>query len=141
MDFFGPGSEEIWNEQINEMFSKKKDSEINIILQVVSLLIYQNANSTLLVDLYKLLGPEKFSQMVLLLDGTLFKLPSASEFKESLVVALCFYYKEIKGFSWQEIKDKFPFEISGISCGIKIKQLNNFLQQKVKELFTKEDIK
>ena len=123
--------------QIEELFNKKKDSEIDLILKILSLVIYKQSTNTDIVELYRLLGPEKLSQLVMLFDGRTIKLPSANEFKESLILCLVYYYKEIKNEDWSKIKEHFPFEISGISFGIQVKQLDNFLIQKMNEIFNK----
>lgn len=134
MKFF-EGSMSIENDQIDQLFSKKKDSEMDVILKILSIIIYQTSHSTDVVEIYNLLGTEKFSQLVMLLDGRKINLPSLLEFRESLILALIYYYKEMKNYSWEDVKNKIPFDISNISYGIKIKQLNNYLQQKLYEFF------
>lgn len=136
-------STNISDDQLNQLFSKKKDTEIEIILQILSLIIYNNATNTDIVELYRILGPEKFSQVIMLFDGRQVKLPSSEEFKDCLTLSLIYYYHEIKQLPWSSIKEKFPFDISTISYGIKIKQFNNFVQQKINEFFRqleKEDL-
>lgn len=132
MNLFGD-STDISDSQIEDLFKRKKETEMDLILKVVSIIMYQTANSTEMVELYKLLGVEKFSQLLMILDGRTFRLPTANEFKEDLILALVFYYKEVLQYPWNKIKEKFPFEISGISYGIKIKRLNNFCLQKMQE--------
>ena len=132
-------STSISDAQLDIMFSKKKDSEMDLILRALSITLYQNSQSTDIIELYKLLGPEKFSQVLMILDGRPTKLPSSVEFRESLILALVYYYKEIKLLDWEQIKAKFPFEISGISYGIRIKQLSNFIRQKMDEYLRQID--
>jgi len=123
--------------QIEELFNKKKDSEIDLILKILSLIIYKQSTNTDIVELYRLLGPEKLSQLIMLFDSRTIKLPSASEFKESLILCLVYYYKEIKNEDWAKIKEHFPFEISGISYGIQVKQLSNFIIMHLNEIFNR----
>jgi hypothetical protein len=125
--------------QIEELFNKKKDSEIDLILKILSLIIYKQSTNTDIVELYRLLGPEKLSQLIMLFDGRTIKLPPANEFKENLVLCLVYYYKEIKNEPWSKIKEHFPFEISGISYGIQVKQLSNFILMHMETLFKKMD--
>lgn len=124
-------STNISDDQLEQLFSKKKEKEIEVILKILSIIIYNNATSLDVVKLYKILGPEKFSQVIMLLEGRQLKLPTSSDFKDNLTLSLMYYYRYMKNLSWKTIKQKFPYEVSTISYGIKIKQLNNFMQQKI----------
>jgi hypothetical protein len=130
---------DIFDSQIDEVFGKKKESEMDIILKTLSMVIYENSSNTDTMELYKLLGMENFVKVISLFDGRTVKLPSADEFKENLILSLIYYYKEIKQFTWEQIKEKLPFEISGIRYGIKIKNLNNYIRQKLEELLSNFD--
>ena len=130
-------STDIFDAQIEEAFSKPKDTEMDLILKVVSLLIYKNSTSTDIVEMYKVLGMENFTKIVMLFDGRTVKFPTKQEITNTLINSLVYYYREIKNLSWEDVKEKFPFEISGISCGIQFKQLENFLEQKINEIYKK----
>ena len=129
----------IFDDQIEEVFSKKKDNEMSLILKTLSMILYQSSNNTDIVELYRLMGMENFVKVISLFDGRTVKLPSADEFKEDLILSLIYYYREIKQLSWEQVKEKLPFEISGIRYGIKIKNLNNYIRQKMEELMNSID--
>ncbi len=128
-------STNIFENQIGNLFEKKKDTEMDLILKIVSLIVYSESVNTDLVELYRLLKLEDFVKVITLFDGRNIKLPTSGELKEFLVLSLVYYYRTVKNLSWEKIKEKFPFEISGISFGIKVKNLDNFIRQKINEYF------
>lgn len=134
MDLF-KGSHDIFDEHLRDMFIKPKDTEMDLILKTVSLLIYKNCNNIDIIELYRLVGLETFTKIIMLFDGRSVKFPSKKEISDNLIYSLVYYYKEIQGLSWEKIKEKFPFEISGISCGIQIKQLDNFMRQNIESIY------
>jgi hypothetical protein len=127
-------SKNIFEKQINEVFGKKKSTEMDLILKILSIIIYQNATNTDIIELYKMLDLETFVKIITLFDGRPVRLPSSDVMKENLILSLIYYYKEIKKENWEQIKKHFPFEISGISYGLRLKQINNFIRQKINEL-------
>jgi hypothetical protein len=120
--------------QIEELFSKRKENEIDIIFKTLSLIIYNNTNEIDILEMYKTLDLNDFIKLIYLFDGKVIRFPTIKDIKESLVLSLVYYFREIKNYSWSETKEKFPFEISGISYGIKLKSLNNFIRQKMDEM-------
>lgn len=129
---------DVFEEQLNELFLRKDDKDLNIVLQALSLILYQNSHNTDLVELYHLLDLEGFVKVVTLYEDRTVEFPSKDEIKESIILSLCFYYKEIENKSWAEIKDILPFEISSHSYASKIKNLNKFIKKKLKEIFAED---
>jgi hypothetical protein len=133
------GTNNITDLQLEQLFSPKKTTEMDIVLRTVELLLYENYNSTNIVEIYKLLGLENFSKLVQLFDGRTIKLPTKQELTDNLISSLVYYYRNIQNESWEEVKAHFPFEISGIKHGIQVKHLNTFIQQKLEETLRKLD--
>ncbi len=83
-----------------------------------------------IVEIYNLLGTEKFTELIELLDGQTVKFPSKEEFKETLITALCFYYRKYLGKSWTEIKDLIGDDkLKSIKYSIHISQLQRFMDE------------
>jgi hypothetical protein len=81
-----------------------------------------------LVELYNLLGTQKFMDLLDLCDGKTIKFPTKESFKESVQTALCYYYKEYKGMSWDDIKIKLQDEeLQTTKVGLKIHSLQRFI--------------
>lgn len=123
----------VWESQLDELFSKKADTEIELIFEIVSL-IMNSGSSDNIQNLYSLLDLENFIRVITLFDGKTIKFPSKQSLKETFIWALCYYYKEIKQMSWREIEKLIPYEISTISYGIRIKQLNKHIEKEIHEI-------
>lgn len=130
---------EIFEEQLNDIFLHSTEDKNNLILESLSLLLRMPSSNKDLIDLYNLLGLEGFVSVMTLFENRTITFPSKHEVKELILTALIFYYREVENLSWEEIKNKIPFEFSSISYSIKIKKLNKFLSDKLYELFTEEE--
>lgn len=55
-------------------------------------------------EIYKLLGVEKFTELITLVDGATLSFPSKEEFKETVTTVLCYYFRDVEKKEWPEIK-------------------------------------
>jgi len=124
----------VFQKQINEIFAPKQGTEFDILLKMVSIILFQNPNSHSLMNLYKTFPLEDFFRIIELFDGQTIKFFTREELKEALILSLCYYYKEVEQKPWPEIHRLVPFEVSPISYGTKIKSLNSFLMNKLQDL-------
>ncbi len=132
---------DIFEDKIRNLFKKEKTTDMDLILEVLSLIIYNTQNNTDIIELYKLLNLDSFVKIITLFDGRIVKFPTKKFLRNSLLLSILYYYREIKNKSWEEIKQEFPFDISSISYGIQIKNLNNFIRQKMYEILKNLDDK
>lgn len=130
---------EVFEEQIDKLFSHKSTSNIDTLMNVLSLLVYQNTNNGDITDLYNTLTLNDFVKVITLFEGRTVKFPAKKDIKEWLILALCYYYREVEGMEWDEIHKILPFKISSISYGIKIRNLDRYIEQKMRELFMEEN--
>jgi len=130
---------EIFEEQLNDIFSNSTDEKTNVVLKALSILLRMPESNQDLTDLYSLLGIEGFVSVMTLFENRTITFPSKHEVKDLILTALIYYYREVENLSWEEIKNKLPFEFSSISYSIKIKKMNSFLSNKLYELFTNEE--
>ncbi|OQA15562.1 MAG: hypothetical protein BWY64_02839 [bacterium ADurb.Bin363] len=132
---------------IDEYFRKEEELEKNNFDQL-TLYIYSLESQTN-SDLYmlaKLLKKEDLDKMVSYFDGDVIRLPSKEEYKSCVLTALCFYLKEIKQWTWPEIKqylnlpDNYKDELSSISIGGKINKVKASLgKDLLKALYATEE--
>ena len=127
-------STNVFEEQVNRIFTKHKSDEVELILKALSLILYSTQNNTDIVELYRTIGLDAFIKIINLFDGRTVKFPPKKVIKNYLILALSYYYKEVEGKDWETIKQEFPFDITSISYGIQIKNLNNFIKQKMYEI-------
>lgn len=87
-------------------------------------------------DLYilgKLLKTEDVKKIVDYYDGDSIRVPRKEEYRVSMLVALCFFLKVIKGYDWADIKDfiNLPENSSDILSTISIGRKINNIQQRL----------
>jgi hypothetical protein len=122
----------VFEKQMRETL--KPIDEQNSLFSAIALVFYHNAKTSEIYDVYKLLGIENFVKLIHLLDGRTIHLPTSSELQELILLATCFYYREVEGLEWDEIHDKVPFQFSSISMAYKLKSLNSAIRTELKEI-------
>ena len=119
----------VLEDRLNQALGKEEESIISDLMKL-ALLKSANLDENLLIytEVYNLLGLEKFTALVSLLDGKSLELPSREVFKETLLTVLAYYYRDVKNESWQTIKEKLGMpDLNTIKLGIKAGQYGNFL--------------
>jgi hypothetical protein len=93
-----------------------------------------------LLEVYTTLGSTQFTKLISIINGKTLSFPSISDYQESIVSALSYYYKEILGLEWKEIKEKLSLaDHDSIKYGIRIRQLRSFIdEQMLKKLGMKD---
>lgn len=117
--------------KINEALGAKEESVVSDLIKL-SLLKKASKNQDLLVytELYNLLGIEKFTEVISLLDGKTVTFPTKEDFKDSVVTVLCYYYRNVKGLEWSEIKDLLGMpDINTIKQGIRASQYESYIKE------------
>ncbi len=91
-------------------------------------------------DLYilgRLLKSEDVKKIIDYYDGDYIRVPRKEEYRISMLVALCFFLKVIKGYEWDDIKDfiNLPENASDTLSTISIgRKINNIQKQLGKDL-------
>jgi hypothetical protein len=112
----------------------KTDQSKKIIEDVIRLHLFKNAekNEALLslVEVYDLLGLDRFTGLLQLLGGKTITFPRKEDFKDTIQLAICYYYKNVEGKEWSEIKELLgdPDELPTIKYGIRMQQFQSFLR-------------
>lgn len=125
----------IIDNQIERLFSKQSPTEMDLILSILSIIFYKNNMNKDIVDLYNIVDINSFVKIINLFDGKSVKLPTKNNFKEELIFAILYYYKKVKGYEWDKIKQIVDFPINGIKYGIKINSLSDYIKESINKLF------
>jgi len=81
-------------------------------------------------ELYSLLGPAKFAEVVELMNGRTVQFPTSESFKETIMIAIYYYYRFFKGKEWKDIDQLFGSEdVSHVKMGIRVNFLHQFIQK------------
>lgn len=122
----------LFQQNVNNIM--KEDTSKDLIEDLIRLNMFKNAEKDekqlVLVELYNLLGPEKFMEVMDLLGGKTIKFPHKSDFKETIQIALCYYYRQFKDYSWEQIKDLIKDDdLSSVKLGVRVQQLQRFINK------------
>lgn len=136
----------IFQDRINEIVESTVASEI--IKDLIHLQMFKsaekNSKNLALVEIFNLLGVEKFTELIDLLDGKTIKFPTKDTLKEYVIIALCFYHKKYFGRTWPEIKEIIGDDkLKSIKYGLRVQNLETFikyLQDKTGERFSLEGL-
>lgn len=120
----------LFQDKLNDIM--KDEPTKDMILDLIELQLYKNAEKDdkklVYVELYNLLGVEKFMEVMDILSGKTIKFPEKDDFKETIQIALSYYYKYYMGYSWDEIKTRIgDEEMSSVKFGIKCQKLQRFI--------------
>lgn len=129
--------------RINEALGKYEETIVSDLIKL-SLLKTNERDSSLLLysEIFNLLGPDKFTALVNILDGKSLKFPSKEKFKDITLLAVCYYYKNVERKSWDEIKDILGKpDLNTIKLGIRINQLHSQLSEMMDKIINEETAK
>lgn len=120
---------------LDSYFLQEKEDTKKIINQIFLYVASLQEERNDLYVLAKILDDDTLWELISFYSGEVIKMPSKEEALESLLVTTCFYLKEIKGWSWSEVKnfmnlpEKYQEQISNISLGGKINKLKKQLNK------------
>lgn len=112
----------------------KSCEEIDLIEDLIGLQMFKQAEKNpdflALKELYNYLGTEKFMGVMDILAEKKIKFPSKESFRETIQVALCWYYRKYKNLDWPEIKALLKDDsLSTVKYGIKVQNLQTFMNK------------
>ena len=128
-----PGN--ILEQRINEALGKGEESIISDLIKL-SLMKKASKDSDCLIytEVYNLLGLEKFSELVSLIDGRTLHLPTKEELRDTVITVLCYYYRNVKKMEWVDIKEKLGIQdINAVRQGIRSSQFESYLKELVEK--------
>lgn len=120
----------VFQENVNNIM--KDQDQLNLIKELIKLQMFKNSekSSSLLqlIEVYNYLGIDKFMGVMDILAGKTIKFPKKNDFKETVEVAICYYYHQVENYSWNKIKEMISddeFQVKKMS--IKVDQLQKFI--------------
>ena len=129
----------LWLDKLKTILETKPKSEEELFLDILAMLIYSRYNDDLSL-VYKQLGLDEFISLVNHVSGKTIEFPTQEDLKDSVMTALCYYYKEVKGMEWDEIHHKLPYDdINSIKYGKRISRLNRDMKKEMEVMFQEID--
>lgn len=132
----------IWEEELDKLFANVQKSDSDLLMNILTIVVFNRFNSKV-GKLYKIIGNmDKFSEILKEFSNQDMRFPDINDFKDALILALVYYYKKVKLYSWEEIQSLIKYEkdipirygkrIASIDRTIK-KQLDDILNPKSKK--------
>ena len=124
----------VLEQRLNEALGTDQEKTIITDLMHLSLLKKAQLNTDDLVydEMFKLLGLETFSDLISLLDGRTVTFPTRDEFRDTLMTVLCYYYRNVEGKDWAEIRDILGVQdLNAIKEGIRASQFEAFIKKMI----------
>lgn len=91
-----------------------------------------NESWRILMELFNELGSIQFAKIISILRGRTITFPSEEEYQDSIITALCYYYKEVEGLDWEQIKNRIDIhKLNTIKYGIRVQQLKGFIDEQI----------
>jgi len=111
----------------------KTDPAKDLIQDIFRLHLFKNAEKSesllTLVEVYDLVGFDRFVDLINVFDGLTITFPSKEDLKETVQLAIAYYYRNIQGKTWAETKEAMRMDdLPTIKYGIRITQLQTFLE-------------
>ena len=122
----------LFQKKINKILKENPIEEV--IKDLIKLhylrLASKNEEQLVLVEIYELLGSELFAELIETVNGRTVQFPDRESFKESVQIALCYYFKYLKHKKWDEIKEILQDEeVSSIKYGINCNKLAQYINE------------
>lgn len=98
--------------------SKKVSGDIN------------NQQWKMLLQLYEELGSKNFVKIIQIMGGNTITFPTKEETEDAITTAVSYYYREIEGKSWEDIRELLgstPVTNNPISLSLKVRNLKSFI--------------
>lgn len=117
--------------KINEALGSNEEEMISDLIKLCLMKpASKNQDYLVYTEIYNLLGLEKFTDLISLLDGKTVKFPTKEEFKDTVLTVLCYYYRNVLNLEWNDIKEKLGLpDINTIRQGIRSSQYEAFLKE------------
>lgn len=120
----------IFQQDINDIMKEREETALIEDLIGLQMLKDSEKDEKLLTlrELFDYLGVEKFMGVMNILAGKNIKFPQKESFKETIQIALCWYYKKVRNYDWETIKQLLKDEdLSSVKFGIKIQNFQKFM--------------
>ena len=123
-----------WKENLKSAYSST-DSFNKDIRTLMEIIIYTSFGEKI-GRLYKLVDNDKlFSKLIEEFENNEIQFPSKDDFTESIMTAIIYYYKEILGFSWEQIQQQLPYERDiGLRYCRKINNLGDKIKKRLQQI-------
>lgn len=123
----------VLQQKLKETLDVKSSALVSDLIKL-SLMKMAEKDENLLVytEVYNLLGIEKFTELISLVNGRPLTLPNKEDFKDTINTVLCYYYRTVEGKDWEEIKQLLADpDLNTIKYGIRATTFAEFINMMI----------
>ena len=139
-----PSARTVFQQKINNILPKEDKSSalFENIFKLQQIYVFEKAKSSpkvtdseawkVFIELFNELGSIEFSKVISIIKGKTLFFPTEEEYQDSIITALCYYYKEVEGMDWKQIKERVDIkDLNNIKFGIRVQQLKGFIDEQI----------
>jgi hypothetical protein len=130
-----------WESQMETILKPPKNTDMESFLSLIAIAM-NNRHDKNIAKMYNIVhNIEIFSDIMNAFSGMTVTFPNREDFKETILLGLSYYYKEMKGMNWDQIKKEMPFDnILPIKAERALLKLEKSIKSSIEELMnTKEE--
>lgn len=121
--------------KINEALGAEEE---DIISDLIKLSLMKRASRDvdclIYTEIFNVLGVDKFTDLVSLVNGKTITLPTKEDFKDTIITVLCYYYHIVLDKDWEEVKKILGMpDLNTIKQGIHSAQYESYLKELVEK--------
>lgn len=121
--------------KINEALGSDEEE---IISDLIKLSLMKKASRDydclIYTEIFNLLGVDRFTDLVSLVNGKTITLPTKEDFKDTIITVLCYYYHNVLNKDWDEIKKLLGMpDLNTIKQGIHSAQYEAYLKELIEK--------
>ena len=130
-------------EKLQHYFNVEKETAPKLIEQLALYLYYLESPNTDLYLLAKILPEDSLIKLIEYFGGDIIRIPTKEEHLQNKLLAIYYYFREIKQYSWPEIIQKLQLtdqqieQLNTYSLGHKIQQIKETLDKDLMKLVEK----
>lgn len=126
----------LFQQQLNEIMAD--DPSKQLISDLIHMQMHKNAEKDermlILIELFNMIGLDNFINIIDLIDGRPVKFPTREDFKDTIEIAICYYYKNFQNYDWSKIDGLLEERIKTKKMSSNIRQLERFMKERVEYL-------
>ena len=124
----------LWEENLYKAFEATPKSDTEILMSILTIIVFNRFGNDL-GHLYKIVGMEKFSKISEVFSEKTLRFPEANDLRQALVLALSYYYRNIKHMSWEDTQRQLPYEKDlPLHMGKRLVSLDRAIKQQLDDL-------
>lgn len=126
----------LFQQQLNDIMTDNPSKKL--ITDLIHMQMHKNAEKDdrmlILIELFNMVGLDNFINIIDLIDGRPIKFPTREDFKDTIEIAICYYYKNFQNYDWSKINGLLEDKIKTKKMSGNIRQLDKFMKERIEYL-------